>query len=78
MKFVIKLRVRKHMAYFLILKNIKMSKNYKIAVIPGKKEVSAAIDRSMAYFTGKKMKSQTADPMGYSTGKAGDPVIENL
>ena len=52
-----------------------MSKNYKISVIPGKKEVSAAIDRSMAYF---KMKSQTAGPMGYSTGKAGDPVIENL
>ena len=55
-----------------------MSKNYKIAMIPGKKEVSAAIDRSMTYFTGNKMKSQTAGPMGYSTGKAGDPVIENL
>ena len=55
-----------------------MSKNDKIAVIPGEREGSAAIDRSMAYITGNKMKSQIAGQMGYSTGKVGDLLIETI
>jgi 3-isopropylmalate dehydrogenase len=44
----------------------------------GEKEASAAIDRSMAYITGNKMKSQAAGKMGYSTSEVGDLVVENL
>ncbi|MBR2912036.1 MAG: hypothetical protein IKC05_10520, partial [Lentisphaeria bacterium] len=44
----------------------------------GEKEAAAAIDRSIAFITGNKMKSQAAGKMGYSTGEVGDLVVENL
>ena len=44
----------------------------------GEKEASAAIDRSIAFITGNKMKSQAAGKMGYSTSEVGDLVVENL
>ena len=44
----------------------------------GEKEAAAAIDRSIAYITGNKMKSQAAGKMGYSTSEVGDLVVENL
>ena len=44
----------------------------------GEKEAASAIDRSMAFVTGSKMKSMAAGKMGYSTGEVGDLVVENL
>ena len=44
----------------------------------GEKEAAGAIDRSIAFITGNKMKSQAAGKMGYSTGEVGDLVVENL
>jgi 3-isopropylmalate dehydrogenase len=44
----------------------------------GEKEAAAAIDRSIAFITGNKMKSQAAGKMGYSTSEVGDLVVENL
>ena len=44
----------------------------------GEKEAASAIDRSMAFVTGNKMKSMAAGKMGYSTREVGDLVVENL
>ena len=44
----------------------------------GEKEAAAAIDRSVAYVTGNKLKSMAAGRMGYSTTEVGDLVVENL
>ena len=38
----------------------------------------AAIERSIAYVTGNKLKSVAAGKMGYSTSEVGDLVVENL
>ncbi len=44
----------------------------------GEKEAAAAIERSIAYVTGNKLKSVAAGKMGYSTSEVGDLVVENL
>jgi len=44
----------------------------------GEKEAASAIDRSMAFVTGNKMKSMAAGKMGYSTGEVGDLIVETL
>lgn len=44
----------------------------------GEKEAAAAIEKSVAFVTGNKMKSQAAGKMGYSTSEVGDLVVENL
>ena len=44
----------------------------------GEKEAAQAIEKSVAYVTGNKMKSMAAGKMGYSTTEVGDLVVENL
>ncbi len=44
----------------------------------GEKEAAAAIEKSVAFVTGKKLKSLSAGKMGYSTSQVGDLVVENL
>ncbi|MDD5727098.1 MAG: 3-isopropylmalate dehydrogenase [Victivallales bacterium] len=44
----------------------------------GEKVAAQAIENSVAYVTGNKLKSMAAGRMGYSTGEVGDLVVENL
>jgi 3-isopropylmalate dehydrogenase len=44
----------------------------------GEAEAAAAIDKSVAFVTGNKLKSMAAGKMGYSTSEVGDLVIETL
>ncbi|MGE4564685.1 MAG: 3-isopropylmalate dehydrogenase [Victivallaceae bacterium] len=44
----------------------------------GEKKAAAAIEKSIAYVTGNKLKSVAAGKMGYSTSQVGDLVVENL
>ena len=44
----------------------------------GETEAAAAIDRSMAFVTGNRMKSMAAGKMGYSTSEVGNLIIESL
>lgn len=44
----------------------------------GEHEAAAAIEKSMAYVTGNKLKSMAAGKMGYSTSEVGDLVAANL
>ncbi len=44
----------------------------------GEAEAAAAIEKSIAFATGSKMKSMAAGKMGYSTSEVGDLIVENL
>ena len=44
----------------------------------GEKEAAQAIEKSVAYVTGNKMKSMAAGKMGYSTTEVGQLVIDHL
>ncbi len=44
----------------------------------GETEAANAIEKSVSFVTGNKMKSMSAGQMGYSTSEVGDLVIENL
>ncbi len=44
----------------------------------GEKAAAAAIEKSVAFITAKKLKSLSAGKMGYSTSQVGDLVVENL
>ncbi len=44
----------------------------------GETEAAKAIENSVAFVTGNKLKSMAAGKMGYSTSQVGDLVIENL
>ena len=44
----------------------------------GERKAAAAIEKSVMYVTGKKLKSMAAGKMGYSTTQVGDLVVENL
>ncbi len=44
----------------------------------GEKEAAAAIEKSIAFATGQKMKSMAAGKMGYTTEGVGDLIVENL
>jgi len=44
----------------------------------GEHEAATAIEKSMAYVTGNKLKSMAAGKMGYSTSEVGDLVAANL
>ncbi|MDD5597415.1 MAG: 3-isopropylmalate dehydrogenase [Victivallaceae bacterium] len=44
----------------------------------GESEASEAIEKSVAFITGHKLKSMAAGKMGYSTSEVGDLVVENL
>ena len=44
----------------------------------GEKDAAKAIEKSIEYVTGNKLKSMAAGKMGYSTTEVGDLVVENL
>ena len=44
----------------------------------GENAAAKAIEKSVEYLTGNKMKSQAAGKMGYSTSEIGDLVVANL
>ena len=44
----------------------------------GETEAAKDIEKSVEFVTAKKMKSQSAGKMGYSTSEVGDLVVENL
>ncbi len=44
----------------------------------GETQAANAIEKSVAFVTGKKLKSMAAGKMGYSTSEVGDLVVENL
>ncbi len=44
----------------------------------GETKAAAAIEKSVAHVTGKKLKSLSAGKMGYSTSQVGDLVVDNL
>ena len=44
----------------------------------GEKKAAAAIEKSVAFCTEKKLKSLSAGKMGYTTSGVGDLVIKNL
>jgi len=44
----------------------------------GEAKAAAAIEKSVAFVTSKKLKSLSAGKMGYSTSQVGDLVVENL
>jgi 3-isopropylmalate dehydrogenase len=44
----------------------------------GETEAAAAIEKSVAYCTGNKLKSLSAGKMGYSTSEVGDLIAANL
>ncbi|MFA7230251.1 MAG: isocitrate/isopropylmalate family dehydrogenase [Victivallaceae bacterium] len=44
----------------------------------GEKAAAQAIEKSVTFVTGNKMKSMAAGKMGYSTSQVGDLVVENL
>jgi len=44
----------------------------------GEKKAAAAIEKAIAFVTGKKLKSMAAGKMGYSTTQVGDLVVETL
>ena len=44
----------------------------------GESKAAAAIEKSIMYVTGKKLKSMAAGKMGYSTSQVGDLVVANL
>ncbi len=44
----------------------------------GETKAAQAIEKSVMFVTGNKMKSQAAGKMGYSTSQVGDLVVENL
>lgn len=44
----------------------------------GETEAAAAVEKSIAFVTGNKLKSVAAGKMGYSTSEVGDLIVENL
>ena len=44
----------------------------------GEREAAKAIENSVMFVTGQKLKSMAAGKMGYSTTEVGDLVVENL
>ena len=44
----------------------------------GETEAAAAIEKSVAYCTGNKLKSLSAGKMGYSTSEVGDLIAANI
>ena len=44
----------------------------------GEREAAKAIEKSIMFVTGQKLKSMSAGKMGYSTTEVGDLVVENL
>jgi len=44
----------------------------------GETKAAKAIEKSVEFVTGKKLKSMSAGKMGYSTKQVGDLVVKNL